>query len=135
MAISLSKLEMPWLDKNRRCQPGRYISDEAKQRRLEALRQKRAKRGTVPSPYMMPDIDSVYGGAWRSVIDGSEISSRSNRREHDVRNSDGPGGPIVNVGDRFWAEDGDDIRRTEELMGYDPSLIGKDFHWGKDAED
>ena len=88
-------------------------------------------RGAVACPYFAPDIDSIYGGSWKSVIDGSEISSRSNRREMEIRNGDGPGGPIVNVGDRYWAADGDDVKRTEELMGYDKSLIGKDFYWGK----
>ncbi len=138
MAISLSGLDLPWLQKDRACKPGRYVCDTeagvipASVKRRERAIKAALIRGTVACPELMPDIDSVYGGAWKSVIDGSVISSRSNRREMEIRNSDGPGGPIINVGDRYWSEDGDDIRRTEELMGYDKSLIGKDFHWGKD---
>ena len=134
MPVSLSGLDLPWLAKDRRCQPGRYISDEARARRIEAAKHRRAIKGDVALPFMMPDIDSIYGGSWKSIIDGSEISSRSNRREMEIRAGDGPGGPIINVGDRYWSEDGDDIKRTEELMGYDKSLIGKDFTWGKDTD-
>ncbi len=129
--ISMAKLDLPWLKKDRQVQPGRYLSPEARERRLDAARQRRDKRGTVAAPYMMPDIDSIYGGSWKSIIDGSEISSRSNRREMEIRAGDSEAGPIINVGDRYWAEDGDDVRRTEELMGYDKSLIGDpSFRWG-----
>jgi hypothetical protein len=126
MPVSMSGLDLPWLKKDRPCQPGRYISDEARARRLDAARHARAMRSSVASPYFVPDVDAAYGGAWKSIVDGSEISSRSNWREHNKRNA------VVDVGDKFWSPDGDDIKRTEEKMGFDPSLIGQDFHWGKD---
>ena len=130
MPVSLSKLDMPWLSKDRKCQPGRYITSESKQRRMEAARRAQDLRSAVACPYFAPDVDAIYGGSWKSVIDGTEISSRSNWREHNKRND------VVDVGDKFWAEDGDDVARTERMMGYDPSLIGSpDFYWGKDAAD
>lgn len=134
MSVSMSGLELPWLKKDRGCKPGRYAFDAdkgivpASQKRAERARAAAERRGTVALPMFVPDVDAAYGGSWKSVIDGSEISSRSNWREHNKRNA------VVDVGDRFWSEDGDDIKRTEELMGYDPSLIGHpDFHWGKDS--
>lgn len=125
MAMSLSGLDLSFLRKNdpNGCRPGRYRmhGDECLPAHL-AARLKRAatpdKRSDVPSPYFMPDVDSAYGGAWKSIVDGSEISSRSNWKEHDKRHG------VLNVGCDFWAADGDDIKRTEEKMGYDPSLIG-----------
>ncbi len=128
MPVSLSSLEMPWLDKNRKCQPGRYITPEARQRRIHAEKRKRELRSEIATPFFMPDVDAAYGGAWGSIIDGTEISSRSNWREHNKRHG------VVDVGERFWSEDGDDAKRTRDLMGYDESLIGKDFYWGKDDQ-
>ncbi len=126
MAVSLSSLSLPWLDPSRKCQPGRYITPEAKQRRIQAERRKRELRSDIATPFFMPDVDAAYGGAWQSIVDGKEISSRSNWREHNKRNQ------VVDVGDKFWSPDGDDIKRTQEKMGWDPTLIGKDFVWGGD---
>ncbi len=126
MPVSMSGLDLPWLKKDRPCQPGRYISDEARERRIAAAKHARAIRSDVASPYFAPDVDAVYGGSWASIIDGSEISSRSNWREHNKRHG------VVDVGDRYWADDGDDVKRTAEKMDYAPELIGSpDFHWGK----
>lgn len=134
MAISLSKLDLSFLKKKdpSACQPGRYRYDaeEGVIPAARAAHKKRGpnRRGTVPLPLFVPDVDAVYGGSWKSVIDGSEISSRSNWREHNKRNG------VIDVGDKFWSPDGDDVRATEEKMGYDPSLIGSsDFTWGKQA--
>lgn len=132
--ISLSKLDLSFLKKDAGAgvQPGRYRYDpeEGIIPAAKAAWKKRGpnKRGTVATPYFAPDVDAIYGGSWKSIIDGSEISSRSNWREHNKRNA------VVDVGDKFWSPDGDDIKRTEEKMGYDPSLIGKDFYWGKNPE-
>lgn len=132
MPVSLSGLDLPWLDKARKPQPGRYRTDAATGESVTVREWHRrnppvAKRGDVAVPYFMPDVDSVYGGSWKSIVDGSEISSRSNWREHNRKNE------VVDVGDRFWSPDGDDIKTTEERMGYDPSLVGSsDFFWGKE---
>jgi hypothetical protein len=130
MPVSLSKLDLPWLAKDRPVQPGRYISEEARAKRQAEAEHAAAIRSDVACPTFMPDVDQAYGGAWKSIVDGKEISSRSNWREHNKRNS------VVDVGDNFWCqgmEGGDTaantIKRTREKMGYDPQLIGKDFSW------
>jgi hypothetical protein len=87
------------------------------------------RRSDLPTPYFVPDVDSAYGGSWKSIVDGTEISSRPNWREHNKRNG------VLDVGDKFWNSDGDTadnlIKITEEKMGYDPSLIGnsENFSW------
>lgn len=126
MPVSLSGLDLSFLRKNdpAAVQRGRYRYDaeegvipawqhHAKHRQPD----KRSRK--VASPHFMPDVDAAYGGAWKSIVDGSEISSRSNWKEHNKRNG------VVDVGDKFWAADGDDAKFTREKMGYDPSLIGK----------
>lgn len=125
MAVSLSKLDLSFLRKNdpTACQPGRYRFD-AEEGLMPAHEHARKHRrpdrlSDLPSPYFMSDVDAAYGGAWKSIIDGSEISSRSNWREHNKRNG------VVDVGDKFWSADGDDAAHTREKMGYDASLIGK----------
>jgi hypothetical protein len=124
MAVSLAGLDLSFLKKAdpSACQPGRYRvhNNQLLPAHLVARLQRpsESKRSEVACPYFMPDVDSVYGGAWKSIIDGKEISSRSNWREHDKRNG------VVNVGCDFWAADGDDIAYNEKKMGYDPSLIG-----------
>lgn len=133
MTISLSGLDLSFLRKNDpdSCLPGRYRLDKASGEMVTAREWHRrnaqqCKRGDVALPTFMPDVDAVYGGAWKSIIDGSEISSRSNWREHNKRNE------VVDIGDKFWASDGDDAQYTKDMMGYDPSLIGHpDFTWGK----
>ena len=105
-------------------------SDKAKKlvsvREWHRLHSEPSKRSKLACVYFVPDVDAAYGGSWKSIIDGSEISSRSNWREHNKRHG------VVDVGDKFFSPDGDDIKRTEEIMGYDPDLIGHpDFVWGK----
>lgn len=139
-SVSLSKLDLSFLRKNDpdSCQPGRYRLDTETGELIPAADHARKYRRpskhseAVGLPYFMPDVDAAYGGAWKSVIDGREISSRSNWREHDKRNG------VINVGSDYWAKDGDDVAYTEKKMGYDPSLIGKkdtgdgvSFSWGK----
>jgi hypothetical protein len=119
MSVSLSGLDLSWMK-----DPKNRLPDEMKARPKP---RPRGPRSDLATPYFMPDVDAIYGGSWKSIVDGKEISSRSTWREHNKRNG------VVDVGDRFWSPDGDDIKRTEELMGYDPSLIGSpDFYWGKD---
>lgn len=133
MSISLSKLDLSFMRKPDpdACKPGRYVMHEGECiPKAQRPRPPAPKRSGIACPYFMPDVDSTYGGAWKSVIDGSEISSRSNWREHDKRNE------VVNIGNDFWAKDGDDVRYTEEKMGYDPSLIGAkntdvEFNWSE----
>lgn len=134
MAVSLAGLDLSFMRKAEpsACRPGRYRlrNGELLPAHVAArLDRPASKRGSVALPYFMPDVDATYGGAWKSIVDGSEISSRSNWREHDKRNG------VVNVGNDFWASDGDDVRYTEEKMGYDPSLIGhEDFSWKTPGE-
>jgi len=136
MAISLSGLNLDFMKKPAQVQRGRFKYDKDLDVVMTSAQfghrhRKPSKRSDIASPYFAPDVDAVYGGAWRSIVDGSEISSRSNWREHNKRNG------VVDVGDRFWSSDGDDEARTREIMGYDPSLIGKQddgdgvsFTWG-----
>jgi hypothetical protein len=112
MAVSFAGLDLSFLK-----DPAKRLPEEMKVRRKHRPRGPRSD--AVASPYFVPDVDAVYGGAWQSIVDGSEISSRSNWREHNKKNG------VVDVGDRFWSNDGDDAKRTRELMGYDPSLINK----------
>jgi len=134
MTISLSGLDLSFMKKPdaQAVDRGRFRwSDKAKKlvsiREWHRLHSEPSKLSCkVGRPYFVPDVDAAYGGAWQSIIDGSEISSRSNWREHNRRND------VVDVGDKHWSADGDDIKRTEEIMGYDKSLIGHpDFVWGK----
>jgi hypothetical protein len=131
MTVSLSGLDLSFLRKDNpsACAPGRYRIDPETGEAIPAHVHARKyhiekKRGDVAVPYFMPDLDAIYGGPWKSVVDGCELSSRSNRAEHNKRNG------VVDVGDTFWSADGDDIKRTEEIMGYDKSLIGDpSFTW------
>lgn len=139
MPVSLSGLDLSFLRKTNPAasQPGRYRFDPGHGSggggvipAAEHARKYRRpdRRSDLPTPYFMPDVDQAYGGAWKSVIDGSEISSRSNWREHNKRNG------VVDVGDKFWgngaADERDEIQITEDKMGYDPSLIGKSAEFG-----
>jgi len=126
MPVSMSGLDLGFLKKQdpAKVERGRFrfdAEDGVIPAAMHARKHRKpSKRSTaVALPHFMPDVDAVYGGAWHSVVDGSEISSRSNWREHNKRNG------VVDVGDKFWSADGDDVRRTEEKMGYDPSLINK----------
>jgi hypothetical protein len=132
MSVSLSGLDLSFLNKSRPCKPGRYRIDpetgEAIPAHIHARKYARKpnRSNAVPLPMFVPDVDVAYGGSWKSIIDGTEISSRSNWREHNKRNG------VVDIGDKYWSKDGDDIKTTEEIMGYDPSLIGhQDFTWKK----
>ena len=126
----MSGLDLSFLGKPSTCQPGRYRIDPENGKAIPAHQHarkyaKKSKRSnSIKTPYFMPDVDAAYGGAWKSIVDGSEISSRSNWRAHNKRNG------VVDVGDKFWSAAGDDIKTTEEKMGYDPALIGSpDFEW------
>jgi hypothetical protein len=133
MTISLSGLDLSFLRKPKGFRPktGRFRTDPKTGESVTIQEWYRrnpvqSKRGDVVCPLYIPDVDAAYGGAWQSIIDGSEISSRSNWREHNKKND------VVDVGDKFFSPDGDDVKRTEEIMGYDKSLIGHpDFVWGK----
>jgi hypothetical protein len=122
MPISLSGLDLAFLEN-----PDNRLPDEMKVRRK---RQPRGPRSDcVASPYFMPDVDSAYGGSWKSIIDGTEISSRTNWREHNRRNG------VVQVDPDYWGKTQDDyVTENKERMGYDPSLIGHpDFQWKEPA--
>jgi hypothetical protein len=131
MPVSLSGLDLSFLRKNdpAAALPGRYRydADAGVIPAAEHARKHRRpdRRSDVAAPYFMPDVDQAYGGAWKSIIDGTEISSRPNWREHDKRNE------VVNVGCDYWSKDGDDMKTTQDRMGYDPSLVGNSetFRW------
>ena len=132
MAISLSGLDLGFLRKPdpKAVQPGRFMTDEAKLRQRERVQRAEAKRSEVATPYFMPDVDVAYGGAWKSIIDGSEISSRSNWVEHNRRH-----GVIQAVDVYGHLTPDEEIARSREIMGYDPSLVGKSevFDWATPA--
>ena len=119
MAVSLSGLKMPWLDKEKRGETGRYRYDAEKgwipigewvERKVEA------------SAYIMPDLDAIYGhGNFVSVIDGTNITSRSQLREHNKRHG------VIQTGDVR----GDEIReRTKRHMKYNPAARNDgSFSW------
>ncbi len=122
--VSLHNLDLSFLNKRAKVERGRFKFDEELGVIPSALHARRHrkpnKRSTkVALPHFMPDLDANYGGDWKSIVDGSVLSSRSNRKEHNKRNG------CIDVGDKFWSADGDDAKRTREKMGYDPSLIGK----------
>lgn len=106
MTVSLSGLDLSFLRKNdpSACQPGRYRIDPESGEAIPAheharrFRQRPDRRGTVASPYFMPDVDAAYGGAWKSIIDGTEISSRTNWREHNKRNG------VLQVDPDYWGK-------------------------------
>lgn len=129
MTVSMSGLDMSFLKKPKDTRRGKYRNDKNTGEFVDIREWHRRnpqprKRGKVACPHFMPDVDQAYGGSWKSIIDGTEISSRSNWKEHDKRNG------VVNIGKDFWDKDGDDIRYTKEKMGYDPDLIGsKDVTW------
>ena len=140
MPVSLSGLDLSFLRKNDRdsCQPGRYRLDDASGELVTAAEwhrrnpnvHARNRSEAVASPFFMPDVDVIYGGSWKSIIDGTEISSRTNWREHDKRND------VLQVDPDYWGKTEDyHITEIEERMGYDPSLVGQSetFNW-KDPE-
>lgn len=133
--VSLSKLDLSFLrkDDSDGCETGRYRIDPGTTE-LVPIREwhrrnpnlhRRNRSETVAAPYFMPDVDAAYGGPWKSIIDDSEISSRSNWREHNKRNG------VEQVDPDYWGKTDDDyVTEIEERMGYDPSLIGhEDFTW------
>lgn len=133
MAVSLSKLDLSFLKKAdpNAIQRGRYRYDAEEgviPAQLHAWKHRRPDRRSteVAQPYYAPDVDAAYGGAWRSIIDGSVISSRTNWKEHNKRNG------VLEVGPGYWGEtkERDLCDITAEKSGYDPSLIGaSDFNW------
>lgn len=132
MAISLSKLDLSFLGKKdpSAIERGRFRYDAEEgvipAWRHQAKHWREPKRGDVELPYYVCDVDAAYGGAWKSIIDGSEISSRSNWKEHNRRNQ------VEQVGPGYWGEnaDRDIVKITEERMGYDPSeRSNPDFSW------
>jgi hypothetical protein len=137
MAISLSNLDLSWLKEPAMVERGRYRVD-ASTGELVTSREwhKRnpnvhgRKRGTVACPSYMPDVDVAYGGAWKSIIDDTPISSRTNWREHNKRND------VVCVDKDYWGHtETDHVAEIEARMEFDPSLVGSSeaFSW-KDSE-
>lgn len=138
MAISLGGLDLSFLRKNDpdTCRPGRYRLDKASGEMLPLAEWHRRNPNAfagleavnVGKPYFMPDVDRAYGGPWKSIIDDTEISSRSNWREHNKRND------VVNVDADYWGKTEDYyVTEIEQRMEYDPSLIGESevFSWKK----
>lgn len=65
------------------------MSTKGKRYRYDAGRDALVEIVTEPvqnaGPMVMPDIDVVYGGGFRSPIDGEFITSRSQLRRHEIR--------------------------------------------------
>jgi hypothetical protein len=120
--VSLSKLDLSFLKKNdpNGVQAGRFVWDAGVKEFVPASQvyRKRAraaakKRSNLSSPYFMPDVDAAYGGAWKSIIDGSEISSRTNWREHNKRNG------VMQVDPDFWGKTEDSyVSEVKQRMEY-----------------
>jgi len=133
MTISMSGLNLSFLRKNNldTARPGRYRYDAEEgviPAHVHAHKHRRPDRRSteVALPFFMPDVDAAYGGAWKSIVDGSEISSRSNWREHNKRNC------VLQIDGDHWGKTEDDyVTQIEKRMGYDPSLIGNSdtFSW------
>lgn len=72
---------------------------------------------------ILPDLNAAYPeGGFRSPIDDTWISSRSQLRAHNARHG------VIQTGDIRGPQIRENMKR---YMQYDPSLIGKDFSWGK----
>ena len=133
--VSLSKLDLSFLKKNdpNGVRPGRFMwnaekgtfvpSSEVMRKRFRAAAR---KRSNLPTPYFMPDVDAAYGGSWKSIIDGSEISSRTNWCEHNKRND------VMQVDPDFWGKSDDYfVSETRARMGLDAPASNEDgqFSW------
>lgn len=134
MSVSLSGLDLPWLKKDRACASGRYRIDPETGAAIGArehaarYRQRPDRRGTVALPYFMPDVDAAYGGSWKSIIDGSEISSRTNWREHNKRNG------VLQVDPDYWGKTEDDhVTEIRARMQIDEPVDTDDveFTWSE----
>jgi hypothetical protein len=118
MAISLSGLDLPWLDAASMGR-GRFRYDE--------------ERGVIPvqecsgierdgAAYVLPDLDRIYGeDNFISVIDDTKITSRSQLREHNKRHG------VIQTGDVR----GEQLRdKTKEYMRHNPDLRNSaEFSW------
>lgn len=115
--ISMSGLDLSWMR-----DPANRLPPQPKMRRKRPPN----RRGTVASPMVLPDVDSAYGGSWKSIVDGSEISSRSNWREHNKRNG------VTQVDPDYWGKTDDHyVTQIRERMELDaPVQSGDvDFSW------
>lgn len=131
--VSLSKLDLSFLKKPAAVKAGRWVYDEKKGELIPVSKHYRAKaraaakkRGTVATPYFMPDVDAAYGGAWKSIIDGSEISSRPNWREHNKRNG------VAQVDGDYWGKSDDHfVSEIKARMEFDEPVTSNDsvFSW------
>ena len=131
--ISLSKLDLSFLKKPEGGKPKsghwRWSSKAQKfvtMREWHKLHPPSKKRGTVALPYFMPDVDAAYGGAWKSIIDGSEISSRPNWREHNKRNG------VAQVDPDYWGKTDDHhITQIRDRMEFGAPVTSEDsvFSW------
>lgn len=131
--VSLSKLDLSFLKKAdpAKCQGGswRWSSKAEKfvtHAQWHKLHPPSKKRSKLPTPYFMPDVDAVYGGSWKSIIDDTEISSRSNWREHNKRNG------VLQVDRDYWGKTEDhnvtQVRERMEIGATTPETDGV-FSW------
>ena len=116
--ISMSGLDLSWM-----LDPANRLPPQKKRRYRPPNR-----RGTVASPMVMPDVDSAYGGSWKSIIDGTEISSRSNWREHNKRNG------VLQVDPDYWGKTEDHhVSEIRNRMEFDAPVQDEAgvFSWRK----
>ncbi len=99
------------------------MREEAEERRAaeEGPEPKRSDLYAGKGAFILPDLNAAYPeGGFRSPIDDTWISSRSQLRAHNKRHG------VIQTGDIR----GPQIRENmKKHMKYDPSLIGKDFSW------
>jgi hypothetical protein len=81
-----------------------------------------AKPLRTKGPYVMGDLDQAYGGdGFRSPVDGSQITSRSQLREHNKQHN------VEQCGDVSLGE----YTRHVEACQNDSPTTGVDFQWMK----
>lgn len=87
MSISLTGLDLAFL----RDPKNRLPKQKRKPKRLDFSK----KRSTIfgGAGYFLPDLDVAYNGGFESPIDGTFISSRSQLKEHNIRND------VIQAGD------------------------------------
>lgn len=99
------------------------MREDAEKAREPELSPARSDLYAGKGAYVLPDLNAAYpGGGFSSPIDGQFISSRSQLRAHNQRHG------VIQTGDIRGERVRENMKRH---MKYDPSLIGKDFSWGK----
>lgn len=122
--ISLHGIDLSFMKSDESKKALAAMREDAKKSRAEPHSEpKRSDLYAGKGAYVLPDLHAVYpGGGFVSPIDGTFISSRSQLRAHNARHG------VIQTGDIRGPQIRENMKRH---MQYDPSLVGKDFSWGK----